>query len=140
MKEVYYNNLVYTVSTSAVKHINKRDVVQLTDDLIVAYSDQDKCWKEASLELCTLYTNTVAVNVKVGSEVLKLKSEANDMFEILDKKVAKVKIENIIVCEDADTNIWTTLTPDSDLHKLYKLFEQNQKRMHVENKIINGEQ
>ena len=140
MKEVYYNNLVYTVPTSAVKHINKRDVVQLTDDLIVAYSDQDKCWKEASLELYTLYTNTVAVNVKVGSEVLKLKSEANDMFEILDKKVAKVKIETIIVCEDADTNIWTTLTPDSDLHKLYKLFEQNQKRMHVENKIINGEQ
>ena len=140
IKEVYYNNIVYTVPTSTIKHINKLDVVQLKEDLIVFYSDQDKCWKEAPIELQTLYTNTVTVNVKVGTETIKLKSVADDVFEILDKKVAKVKIETVIVCEDVDNNVWTTLTPDADLHKLYKMFEQNKRRMSAEDKIVNGGQ
>lgn len=140
IKEIYYNNKVYTVPTSSVKHINKLDVAQLADELIVCYSDQDKCWVEAPLELQTLYTNTVSVNVKSGSEVLKLKSNADDVFEILDKKVAKVKIETIIVCENVDSNIWTTLSSEHDLYKLYKLFEQNKHRMNTEQKIINGGQ
>jgi hypothetical protein len=140
IKEVYYNNIVYTVPVSTIKHINKLDVVQLTDDLIVFYSDQDKCWKEAPLDLHTLYTNTVTVNVKNGPELLKLKSNASDVFEILDKKVAKVKIETIIVCENAENNVWNVLTPESDLHKLYKLFEQNKHRMNAEDKVINGGQ
>tara|TARA_R110000868_G_scaffold251412_2_gene508165 strand:- start:511 stop:939 length:429 start_codon:yes stop_codon:yes gene_type:complete len=137
IKEIYFNNKVYRVATDNIKHINKVDVAQLEEDLIVFYSDQDKCWKQTSLELQTLYTNMVSLNVKHGTEVLKLKSNSDDVFEILDKKVAKVKIETIVVCEDVERNIWTTLSPDVDLYKLYKLFEQNRSRMNAENKIIN---
>lgn len=140
IKEIYYNNKVYVVPQSIVKHINKLDVAQVDEDLIVYYSDQDKCWKEATLEIQTLYTNTVTVNVKSGQDLIKLKSSADDVFEILDKKVAKVKIETIVVCEDQERNIWSPIGSGSDLHKLYKLFESNKLRMNVERKILNGDQ
>jgi len=138
IKEIYYKNKVYTVHKNFVKHINNLDVAQLEDDLIVFYDDSEKCWKEASLELQTLHTNTITVNVKVGSDVIKVKSNAEDVFEILDKKVAKVKIETIIVCDDVDNNMWSTADANTDLHKLYKIFELNKSRMNAECKVING--
>jgi len=138
IKEIYYNNKIYTVPTTSVKHIDNSDVTQIEEDLIVYYSDQHQAWREASLDLQKMYTNKVVVNVLSGDETLKLKVNADDVIEILDKKVVKVKLESIVVCDDDVKNIWKVVDQSNDLCKLYKIFDQNKHRLSAENKIFNG--
>lgn len=138
VKEIYYNNKTYSVPMSTLRHINKTDVVRLDDNTIVFYSDGEQQWKLADVELETLYENLVVINVKTESEVIPLKVGTDNIIEILNKKIAKVKLDAIVICVDEQTNTWTILNKDDQYYKLFVIFDKNKGRMNIENNVVNG--
>lgn len=136
IKEIYYENRIYRVPADKVKHINKVDVTEIDDDLIVYYSDQEKAWRKASFDLQKLYSNTTIISVNTGEDNIDIKVNVDDIFEIQDKKIIKVKLDAIVVCEDNKNN-WTILDKNDNLYKLFMLFEQNRNKINFENRLLN---
>lgn len=126
IKEIYYENRTYRVLQEKIKHINNVDVVELDDDLIVYYCDVGKCWKVAPVELQKLYSNSIIIKVSADDKLIELKINRDNIFEIQDKKVVKVKLDAILIC-DGDKD-WTILDKNDDLYKLFMVFEQNRKK------------
>lgn len=137
MKEIWFNNKLYVVPNSVVKHLHKVDVAEIDDDLIVYYCDEDQYWKQATDDMKTSYTNKIEVNVMDGQDVFNTKSCIDDVIEILDTKVTKINVE-MLIGFNHHKNVWEFLDKKSETYKLYKLFEINKGKLNLENKVING--
>lgn len=135
IKEIYYENRIYRVPVDKVKHINKSDVTEIDGDVTVYYSDQDRAWKKAPVELQKLYSNTTIISVNTGDDNISVKVNVDDIFEIQDKKIVKIKLDAIVVCEDNKNN-WTILDKNDSLYKLFMLFEQNRHKINFENRLL----
>lgn len=135
MKEIYYNNKMYSVPMSTLRHINKTDVVRIDDNTVVFYSDAEQQWQRANIDLETLYENLVVINVKTETETISLKVASDNIVEILDKKLAKIKLDAVAMCMDEQTNTWVVLNKDDQFHKLFTMFDQNKGRMSMETRI-----
>ena len=136
IKEIYYENRIYRVPADKVKHINNADVTEIGDDQVVYYSDQDKAWKKAPIELQKLYSNTTIISVNTDDDNIDIKVNIDDIFEIQDKKIVKIKLDAIVVCDDNKNN-WNVLDKNDSLYKLFMLFEQNRNKINFENRLLN---
>lgn len=139
MKEIYYNNKMYSVPMTTLRHINKTDVVRIDDNTVVFYSDTEQQWQRANIDLETLYENLVVINVKTETETIPLKVASDNIIEILDKKLAKIKLDAVVMCMDEQTNTWVVLNKDDQFHKLFTMFDQNKNKMNAENSVVRKE-
>lgn len=136
IKEIYYENRIYRTPVDKVKHINNVDVTEIGDEQVVYYSDQEKAWKKAPIELQKLYSNTTIISVNTDDENIDIKVNVDDIFEIQDKKIVKIKLDAIVVCDDNKNN-WNILDKNDSLYKLFMLFEQNRNKINFENRLLN---
>lgn len=123
---------------STLRHINKLDMARLDETTVVVYSDKEHKWVRATPELESLYDNQVLINVKTEKEMLTLKISADSVIDVIDKKLAKVKLDAVVMCVDENTNTWTIVESEDHYHQLFMMFEKNLARMNAECKVING--
>jgi hypothetical protein len=135
-KEIYYNNKIYVVPITNLQHINNTDVVMLDDNTVVFYFEAEQHWKLADCNLELLYKKMVIINVHVGSEITPLKVSADNILEVLDKKLAKITFPAVAICTDETTNTWEILDPTNYLYKLLIMFDQNKSRLSTDTEVV----
>lgn len=117
---------------STLRHINKLDMVRLDENTVVVYSDKEHKWVRATTELESLYDNQVTINVKTEKEMLTIKVSNDSVIDVMDKKLAKVKLDAVVMCVDENTNTWAIVESEDYYHKLFTMFENNLGRMNAE--------
>ena len=117
-KDVYYNNTVYKVIVDDLKHINKVDVVKLSNDIVVYWDDNEQKWKRADNELIELYTNKKQIDVEFNGELIKCISNLDLHNKIENELTTEVSIKCIVIF-DKEKNIWRILNKTDKLYKKY---------------------
>jgi hypothetical protein len=117
-KDVYYNNTVYKVIVDDLKHINKVDVVKLSNDIVVYWDDNEQKWKRADNELIELYTNKKHIDVEFNGELIKCISNLDLYHNINNQSVTEVNIKCTVLL-DKEKNIWRILNKNDDIFNKY---------------------
>ena len=85
-----------------------------------------------------IYVNSVVIHNQVNHDAYhyNISIYFDDIFEIQDKKIVKIKLDAIVVCDDNKNN-WNVLDKNDSLYKLFMLFEQNRNKINFENRLLN---
>ena len=118
-KDIFYNNNSYTVSYSALRHINGTDIVQIDDDLYVYWDDLTKKWIKANEDLIVKYSKKHKIVLNYKGLVFNGYINDENIFEVNNKKVGKLKIEHFVEYDNV-SNTWDVLDIDSKKYDKFK--------------------